>query len=405
MIRVTTANQYSSTIAELQRRQQQLLNTQLQLTSGKKVDKASDDPIGAARIERSLAAINRVEANERALAASRNSMNLAESAIGDASEILQQIRETMLAAGNASYGDAERVGLANKIAGLRDQLLAIANRPDGAGGYVFSGQGASQPPFLDEATGVRFNGVPGSLLTGSLDDYALTVDGRQTWEQGRSGNGSFVTASQPNSLTGAPASAWIDAGRVTDPAQLTGARYQIDIEGSTGLNQVTVTNLDTGLPVISQLPFEPGKAIVFDGLAVTLSGTGVPGDRFTIAPATNDLNLFDTLDRAVAELRTPLRSSVQIQQSNALTVRDLDQSFQQLQNVRSLVGERLNLLDGSETRLSGLKLYNQTERSNAEDLDMTEAISRFEIQKTGYDAALRSYAAVQRLSLFDYLQF
>ena len=46
-----------------------------------------------------------------------------------------------------------------------------------------------------------------------------------------------------------------------------------------------------------------------------------------------------------------------------------------------------------------------TERSAAEDLDMTEAISRFQIQQTGYDAALRSYAAVQRLTLFQYLNF
>ena len=47
----------------------------------------------------------------------------------------------MIAAGNASYSDAERKGLANKLQGIRDQLLTIANRADGAGGYLFSGQG------------------------------------------------------------------------------------------------------------------------------------------------------------------------------------------------------------------------------------------------------------------------
>ncbi|MFX7918738.1 hypothetical protein ABTK44_21515, partial [Acinetobacter baumannii] len=77
----------------------------------------------------------------RALEASRNSMTLSEAALGNANDLLQQVRESMVAAGNASYSDSERQGLANKLKGIRDQLLSIANRPDGSGGYLFSGQG------------------------------------------------------------------------------------------------------------------------------------------------------------------------------------------------------------------------------------------------------------------------
>ena len=403
-MRVSTANLYDATIAQLQRRQVEMQQTQIQLTSGKKVAEASDDPAGAARVERAMASIGRIDANQRALDASRNSMTLAESALADGTELLQQIRESLLAAGNASYGDSERAGLAKKISGLRDQLLAIANRPDGSGGFVFSGQGASQPPFLDESTGVRFNGVPGNVLTGNLEDFALTVDGRLAFEQARSGNGSFVTAALPNSLTGAPARSWIDSGRVTDPALLTGNDYLIEISGTAGLSAVTITNVTTGT-VTGPNPHTPGKSIEIDGMSFTLSGTVAAGDSFSIAGSSSDLEVFAVLDRAVAALRTPLRSSIEIQQANVVALRDLDQAFTHFQSVRSLVGERLNLLDGSETRLSGLKLYNQSERSAAEDLDMTEAISKFEVQKTSYDAALRSYAAVQRLTLFQYLNF
>lgn len=403
-MRVATATLYNSTISQLQRRQQEMQQTQLQLTTGKKVADASDDPTGAARVERSLAAIGRVDANQRALEASRNSMILAESALGDASEILQQIRETLLAAGNASYGDSERKGLAQKIAGLRNELLSIANRPDGSGGYVFSGQGASAPPFLDEPGGVRFNGVPGNVQTGNLEDFDLTVDGRQTWEQARSGNGTFVSAPAPNANTGNPPTSWISPGSVYDPALVTGDAYTIQITGTTGLSQATITNVTTGATVV-QFPFTPGQALKFDGLVVNINGTVTDGDTFTIDPSTAELSVFDVLDRVVGELQTPLRNGIQIQQSNAIAIRDLDQAFGNLGSQRSRVGEKLNGLDGSETRLSGLKLYNQTERSAAEDLDMTEAISRFQVQQTSYDAALRSYAAVQRLNLFQYLNF
>lgn len=403
-MRLSTANLYDASIANLQRRQNSLQNQQQQLTSGKRIAQASDDPTGAARAERALASIGRVEANQRALEASRNSMTLAESALGDANELLQQARETMVAAGNASYSDAERNGLANKLQGLRDQLLTIANRPDGGGGYLFSGQGSSSPPFLDQASGVSYVGVPGQIQTGNLDNFQLTVDGRGAWEQARSGNGSFVTEANPNTIDPAQAAkGWIDSGRVTNPPLLTGQNYRVDIAGTAPAQTYAVTNTDTGAGVAGGT-FKAGQSIEFDGISVAISGAPVDGDNFSIAPATNDLKVFDVLDRAIRELKTPLRTGVQVAQGTSGRIRDIDAVMGNLQNMRSQVGERLNNLDGTESRLAALKQYSEQERSAAEDLDMVKGISDFQNQQSGYDTALKTYAMVQRMSLFQYLQ-
>ncbi|MFG6416725.1 flagellar hook-associated protein FlgL [Roseateles sp. DC23W] len=403
-MRLSTANLFDVSIANLQRRQNTLQQQQQQLTSGKRVALASDDPTGAARAERALASIGRVDANQRALEASRNSMTLAEGALGDANELLQQARETMVSAGNASYSDAERKGLANKLQGLRDQLLTIANRADGAGGYLFSGQGSSSPPFLDQAGGVSYVGVAGSIATGNLESFALTVDGRGAWEQARSGNGSFVTEANPNAIDPTQAAkGWIDSGRVTDPTLLTGQNYRVDISGTAPAQTYSVTNLDTGAGVASG-SYASGQAIQFDGMAVAITGTPVDGDNYSIAPATNTLKVFDVLDRAINELKTPLRGSAAIQQSNSGRIRDIDAVMGNLQNLRSQVGEQLNNLDGTETRLAALKQYSTEERSAAEDLDMVQGISDFQNQQTGYDTALKTYAMVQRMSLFEYLR-
>ncbi|MDT8999316.1 flagellar hook-associated protein FlgL [Paucibacter sp. APW11] len=401
-MRLSTANMFDASIANLQQRQELMQNAQQRLTSGKRVQTASDDPTGAARAERAGTAIGRVEANQRALDASRNGMTLSEGALGDANEILQQVRETMVSAGNSSYSDSERRGLASKIAELRNQLLSIANRPDGAGGYLFSGQGSSSPPFLDSAAGVRFNGVPGAIQTGNVDNFPLTVDGRQAWEQARTGNGSFVTGPLPNSITGASNKAWIDIGQVTDPSLLTGNAYKIDISGTAPAATYNVTNTTTGAPVASG-PYLSGQAIQFDGISMAISGPAADGDAFDVQPSTSDLKIFDVLDKAVADLRTPNRSRNDITQSNALTLRDIDSAMNGLQNVRSQVGERLNNLDGTESRMASLKQYNQAEKSAAEDLDMTQGISDFQNQQTGYDAALKTYSMVQRMNLFQYL--
>jgi flagellar hook-associated protein 3 FlgL len=401
-MRLSTSNLYDASIANLQRRQQALQEQQQQLTSGKRIATASDDPTGAARAERALAAIGRVDANQRALEASRNSMTLAESALGDANELLQQAREAMVAAGNASYSDAERMSQANKLQGIRDQLLSIANRPDGSGGYLFSGQGSSSPPFLDQAGGVTYVGVAGTIQTGNLDNFQLSIDGRATWEQARSGNGTFVTEPAANSVTGNPPQAWVDSGRVIDPTLVTGQNYRIDITGTAPTQTYAVTNTDTGAGV-STGSYTSGQAIKFDGISVAVTGTPADGDAFTIAPATNTLKVFDVLDRAISELKTPLRSNAQIAQSNSGRLRDLDAVMGGLQNVRSQTGERLNNLDGTETRLAALKQYNTQEKSAAEDIDMVQGISDFQNQQTGYDTALKTYAMVQRMSLFQYI--
>lgn len=402
-MRLSTANLFDTSIANLQRRQNALQQQQQQLTSGKRVMQASDDPTGAARAERALASIGRVDASQRALEASRNSMTLAESALGDAGELLQKARETMLEAGNASYTDAERQSLANKLQGLRDQLLAIANRPDGAGGYIFSGQGSANPPFLDQAGGVGYVGVSGTIQTGNMDNFQLTVDGRAAWEAARSGNGSFVTDAGMNAIDPSqPARGWIDSGSITHPAQLTGQNYRIDIAGTAPTQTYSVINTDTGTGVAGG-DFKPGQAIAFDGLSVSISGAPADGDNFSVAPATNSLKVFDVLDRAINELKTPMRNNAEIQQSNTGRVRDLDAVMLNLQNARSQVGEKLNNLDGAETRLAALKQYSTQERSAAEDLDMVQGISEFQNQQTGYDTALKTYAMVQRMTLFQYI--
>lgn len=396
-MRVTTSNSYDAAVANLQQRQQKLQESQIQLTSLKRVSKASDDPTAAARAERALAVEARTSANQRAVDASRSSMELSESVLGSAGELLQQAREALVAAGNASYTDAERRGLAQTLRQLRSELLGLANSPDGAGSFLFAGQGASNPPFIDAVGGVQFQGVAGSAEAGSSEPLPLSFDGRSTWLQARTGNGVFETRATTQN-----GSAWIDGGRVSDPSAVTGDPYSISFSVSGGATTYTV--LRNGNPTaLTNVAYQSGRSIEIDGQSVTLSGTPANADRFDLLPSTASLSVFDALDRTAAALETPGRNSGQVAQSVSFGLRDVDQSMTRLQAQRSLAGETLNRIDRAGERLSAQKLAAQTERSAAEDLDMVEAISKFQEQQTGYDAALKSYSSVQRLSLFQYL--
>ncbi len=180
-MRIATSNAYESSVGQLQRRQAALHEAQERLTAGKRVMKASDDPAAAATAERALAAEKRTEAQLRALDTSRNSMRLTESALGHAGELLAQAREQLVSAGNGSYTDADRRTLADAIRGLRDDLFAVSNRQDGAGRYLFGGQGADTPPLVDAPGGVVYTGANGELLAAGGEATPLAIDGRAVW--------------------------------------------------------------------------------------------------------------------------------------------------------------------------------------------------------------------------------
>ena len=308
-MRIATAFMYQTSVQQLQLRQQQLIDSQTQLTSGKRLQRASDDPADAAHAERALAVMTRSDANQRALDASRNAMLLTEGALGHSAELLQKAREMVVSAGNGSYSDVERMALSEGLRSLRNDLLAEANRSDGAGLYLFGGQGSDRPPLVDGPGGVSFAGTPGTLLSASGEASPLSVDGQAVW-------------------LGAP-----------DPAN-------------------------------------PGSL----------------------------LSVFDVLDGVVTSLATPGLDSAAV----ALTVRQglgqVDAVAGNLSAWRSRAGEALGRADSAEQRISQTKLDAQTRRSSAEDLDMVSAISEFQNRQSGYDAALRTFSTVQRLSLFEYIR-
>ena len=393
--RISTSHAYDSALNNLMSRQDNLTQTQEQMTSGKRVIKASDDPTAAARAERARALEERTTASEKAVDASSNAMTLTESALGDAGELMQQARELLVGAGDASYSDAERASKADAIKAVRAQLLSVANRPDGQGGFVFSGQGSGGAPFVDAPGGVTFQGVGGTVNVATDEPLPLTLDGGSIWLSANTGNGVFVTKNVNSS------NAWVDAGRVTSPDQITNSTY--DVQFSVAGGTTTYSVLKDGNPVSTGNPFTSGQQISVDGMSFAISGAPADGDDFQTTPSTKSLSVFDALDNAVAQLSKPGQGGPKVQQAVQDSIRNIDQCNSQISSARSYAGTTLQRLDGVKGRLDATELSAQTSRSNAEDLDMVKALSSFNSQQTGYQAALQSYATIQKLSLFNYL--
>jgi flagellar hook-associated protein 3 FlgL len=399
-MRLGTANTYDTTLSNLMKRQVELSSQQEKLTSGKRINRASDDPTNAAQAERALTRNTRIETEERALVLQRNAITLAESTLGHANETLQALRELVVKANDGILNSVNRTSIAQEMRGLRDQLFAIANRSDTNGIPLFSGLGSAAVPFTDPATGVVFNGIAGQRsstevsLPGTMDGHAIFMDTT-------TGNGTFNV-----SLGGAnTGTVWSAPGQVVSPGALTGDSYTVTFTVSaTTPPAITYDVIDTttALPVPpAARPYVDGQEIGFDGLSFVAHGVPKNGDTIVITPSTQT-DVFEVIDRAIAAIDNANGNNVMTQATN-LALAEFDTGMDRIQSARGQAGDWLNRGDRISDSQTSRSIQLQADRSKAEDLDMVKGISDFQKMQTGYQAALQSYAQVQRLSLFNFI--
>ena len=397
-MRISTANSYQRTIESLQTRQSDLSRLQTQLSTGKRVQKPSDDPVSATLSETARNRMARTEADLRALSASRTSLEQAESALGDASEIIQDIRTLLVSAGNASYGPNEREDIARQLESLRERLLGVANLGNNAGRALFGGLGGSTSPFVDQygaPTGVTFESQRGQAAAGDTS-LPQALDGYSIWMRVPTGNGAFTV----DLGAGNSGSVRSDVGQVTDPsAWAAGSDYAIVFAVSGGVTTYTVLDgSNNPVPGQQNQPYESGKSIAFGGISLTVSGQPANGDRLAIAPANGNTDLFQVVQDAIDAVRTSDNAVRLHYMAHAMS--ELDAGLDRVLLARGQAGEWLNRADSLESLLKGRSSDHEIEISRLEDMDLVRGISDFQLKQTGLEAALKAYAQVQQLSLF-----
>lgn len=406
-MRVATAHSYDTTIAQITKRQAELATQQERISSGKRVQRASDDPVAAALSEAVQTRLSRVQTDQRALESSRTSIRQAESALSEAGDLVQRVRELIIAGGNAGYGPTERQALAKEIEGLREQLFSTVNRQDSSGQSLFGGLGGSPIPFVQEfgsgSNEVRFDGQRGQKAAGD-NQLPNAMDGEAIWMRIPAGNGSFAI----DLAAGNTGSLRADTGQVNNPSALTGHDYRIDFSGTPGAMQYSVVDVTTGTPVPGQTgqPYSTGSQIEFDGMAFRLSGEPRAGDRLDITPSTAPTDMFKVMQDAIDTLRLDNGSSgdAALRTHNlGRALAELDAGHERMLLARAQAGEWLGRADSIETLLANREVDHITEDSELVDIDLVKAYSQFKTMEVGAQAALQSYASIQKLSLFQYL--
>ena len=177
--------------------QQSTLNQQnMHLASQKRVIYGSDDPVAVATIQRLKQEVSVGEQYLTNADSAEAANSLEDTALTQATNILQRVRELMVTAGNETNGEQEREIIATELEGLREELQGVANTKDGKSQYIFSGFEVDTQPFqTDEFGDIQFHGDSGtSNYKVGAGVYVQGYDsGDSVFNQVAEGNGTFVS--------------------------------------------------------------------------------------------------------------------------------------------------------------------------------------------------------------------
>jgi len=191
-MRIADNTSYIRFLNDLQRTQQQMLEAQIQVSSGKKVNKPSDDPAAASDIVRLSSEKAQDDQFSANVDAAKATLNVADTSLNTVEQVIDRVRSLALAASSAGSDTNASVP---EIDGLRDQLISLANTTQ-QGRYIFGGSVTTTPPYVKAGNGsVTYNGnstptflqvsqiqtvqsqIPGSdIFSGSVDVFSATSD-------------------------------------------------------------------------------------------------------------------------------------------------------------------------------------------------------------------------------------
>lgn len=409
-MRISTNMIYDQGLRSMGNNTSNMLDVQAQLSSGKRVTTPSDDPIASAQAVavtqdsdmNSQYATNRQQATTQ--------LQLEDSTFGSIVNALQHVMSQVTQAGNASLNDNDRTTIATDLSSSYQQLLSLANTTDANGQYLFSGFMGNTAAYVNSPDGAKYNGDAGLRYVQVSPNRQIPINdiGSQIFEGLQTGTaGTLITGSSANKGTGVftPVS-------TTDVSDPTG-NHQFDItfgtDATTGATTYTVKDMTDTTAQPATAEYNSGQPITFGGKSVTITGTPVAGDSFTVQPAvTGSTNMFNNLQSLINTLKTPINSTGGVGQAtldNALTsfTTMFGNTYDNVTTMRTTVGSRMNELTALDSIGEGNSLNYKSQLSDLLDVDWTGSVTKFSQLQASLQAAQQSYLQTQKLSLFSML--
>ncbi len=353
-MRVTNGMMQNTVMSGLSSNMQSLDELFYQMTTLKKIQTPSDDPIIAGRALKLRVDVSELEQYETNVSQAMSWLEVTDSAMTNMNSILLEVRTRLNQAANDTLTESEREKILTDIQQLAEQLKQEGNTSY-AGRYVFSGYKTDQPVYLEKDTEMTNDVVTGAdfYLSDDMTVSAQTTIGDTTYAAGST----------------------IPAGTLIP-------------EGTT-ITAGTVVPSGTANPEV--FGHTDGQDIAYQigtGTSLAVNQTGV----------TDFLSNFENV---LAEIIEAVEND-DVEKLSSL-IGDIDEVSDELSSLSADVGSRQTRLEFTSARITDNKITFTELLSQTEDVDIEEVYIKFNAQMMVYQSALQASSRVIVNTLADYL--
>ncbi|MCW3173589.1 flagellar hook-associated protein FlgL [Shewanella subflava] len=403
-MRISTGQMFHQNTTSILQKQTATNKILDQLMTGKKVNTAGDDPVGAIAIDNLKQKNSLVSQFMKNIDYATSHIQQAESQLGQADTLVSSMKESMLRGMNGSMTQAERQVIADDMRKSLEQLMSIANTKDESGNYIFAGNKTNNPPFEFNAAGeIVYSGDAGvrnSIIAQGVQ-IGTNIAGDAAFMNAPNAMGDYGVNYSPSQQ----GDFVVSSAKITPPTPHVPDVYTFNFvdDGAGGVN---LTVLDSASPaniVTTVAPFDASAPVSFNGIEVKIEGEPKAGDTFTMEEV-EEVSIFNTLNKAITLFETTdVAKSPAGQSELAQLLNNLDSGVNQMSQQRSLTGNSLKVLEKYTGNHTDEQLINTSALSKLEDLDYAAAITEFEKQQLALNAVSSVFSKVGSVSLFDYI--
>lgn len=137
-MRITNNMLISNMMNNMNKNLGRLDKTQQQMSSGKKFQLPSDDPIGVSKSLKYNTDISRIEQYKRNLNDANSWLEVTESSVAQVGDVLQRTRELVVQSANDTYSGEDLKQITKEVEQLKEQIIKVSNTKF-AGRAIFTG--------------------------------------------------------------------------------------------------------------------------------------------------------------------------------------------------------------------------------------------------------------------------
>ena len=419
-MRIATGHIYNIANNSMADANQAIIKTQQQISTGKRIQTPSDDPVASTKILSLNNELESITQYNNNINTARNNLVIEESVLKSVNNLIQRVQELAIQAGNtATLSINEYKTLANEVDSRLDELKNMLNTQNANGDYIFGGYKSTTPPFTGDASaGFNYHGDEGQqfIKIANGTTIASTDSGKEIFVDVESEVYSVNTSASSANRSNPPVA--ISIGQIVDqeaydefyPEDMV-ITFNSDTNIVPPAKNYTITERSTGRVIMENQPYASGAEIIVHGVSVTITGnpssasSGFSGDRLFV-DSTEKQDILTTLARFSNAMKTydgtgDTRNA--LDDAIASTLSNLTHAQTSVLEATSRIGARFNTLESTEELHLDSELVTRNLLSQLQDVDYAEAATRLSAQTLILEAAQSSFVRISRLSLFSQL--